>query len=187
MAVVRISDQSLACLGTLGLWFHTPTPSLTIDRLVQNAMRDLGLEREPLPEVKEDFGAPIKVYTTIPNDSVAFTKVVAAKVGGLIIKNPTWSSVLIACVRRLAQSGLKGEALKSVVSVPTRLGCYEGEGFRFYADLDLSVQGQSAVDACQHMCVLARQHGFGLAVDFVWRDNPRALYRGVTGRIEINA
>ena len=57
MPVVRLNDATFADLSTLKTWFGTKTPSETIDRIVQEAMDQLGMEREEEPEAVEEPGA----------------------------------------------------------------------------------------------------------------------------------
>ena len=50
MPVVRINDATFADLKSIATWFGTKTPSQTIDRIVQEAMEQLGMERDEEPE-----------------------------------------------------------------------------------------------------------------------------------------
>ena len=50
MPVVRINDATFADLKSIATWFGTKTPSETIDRIVREAMEQLGMERDDEPE-----------------------------------------------------------------------------------------------------------------------------------------
>ena len=43
MPVVRINDATFADLNSMATWFGTKTPSETIDRIVREAMEQLGM------------------------------------------------------------------------------------------------------------------------------------------------
>ena len=60
MPVVRINDATIADLKSIATWFGTKTPSETIDRIVREAMEQLGMERDDEPEAtptKKSTGA----------------------------------------------------------------------------------------------------------------------------------
>lgn len=185
MPVVRISDQSFASLGTLGVWFKTNTPSDTIDRIVRKTMTDLGIEPEHATEIIENFASMSRIYRHFPEDSVAFTKPFEAQVGKLVVQKPNWSNILLATIRELSGLGFVGKQLEALLKVPSRAQPYQKEGFRYYADLKLSIQGQSAPDACEEICRIALQHGIALRVGFEWRENDKAIFPGKSARIEI--
>ena len=46
MPVVRINDATFADISTLKEWFKTKSPSETIDRIVREAMEQLGMEHD---------------------------------------------------------------------------------------------------------------------------------------------
>jgi hypothetical protein len=183
MPVVRISDQSFASLGTLGIWFKTDTPSDTIDKIVRKTMAEL----EHATEIIESFASTSKIYRHFPEDSVAFTKPFEAQVGKLVVQKPNWSNILLAAIRELSFLGFVGKQLEALLEVPSRAQPYQKEGFRYYADLKLSIQGQSASDACEEICRIAVQHGIALRVGFAWRDNHKAIFPGKSARIEIGS
>jgi len=180
MPVLRVSDATFADLSTLKTWFGTKTPSETIDRVVKVAMEQLGMERDDEPEAA----------VTITNDGamqfnaapgLSFTKPLSASIDGKRILNPRWSSILIAMVTQLMAKGYEGKRLVEQLEVPARAERYEEEGFKYYPDLGISVQGQSASDAWKEIDRLARAWGIRVKVEFSWRRNPKAQYPGKTG------
>ena len=81
MPVVRINDATFADLKSIATWFGTKTPSETIDRIVREAMEQLGMECEDEPEevaTKTSDGA--MQFDTAPG--LAFTKPLAASMNG---------------------------------------------------------------------------------------------------------
>lgn len=64
---------------------------------------------------------------------------------------------------------------------PANAERYEDEGFKYHADLGISVQGQSASDAWKEIDRLARKWTIPVTIEFWWRQNDKAQYPGRTG------
>ena len=180
MPVIRINDATFAGLSALKTWFGTKTPSDTIDRVVREAMEQLGMERDDEPEEA----------VTITNDGaiefdsapgLSFTKPLTASIDGKRILNPRWSSILIATITQAMTKGYEGKKLVEQLQVPAKAERYEEDGFKYYADLGISVQGQSASDAWKEIDRLAKAFGIRVKVEFWWRRNSKAQYPGKTG------
>lgn len=180
MPVLRINDATFANLSTLKTWFGTKSPSETIDRIVQEAMEQLGIERDD-----EIEGVPVAssngalVFDTAP--SLTFTKPMKAVVGGRSMQNPNWASILHVMIAHLKAKGLEGEKLVRELSVPAKASSYEDDGYRFFPELGISVQGQSAADAWKEVDRLAKKWRIPVTVEFVWRQNPKAQHPGKAG------
>lgn len=180
MPVVRLNDATFADLSTLKTWFGAKTPSDTIDRIVQQAMEQLGMERDDEPEdavaITNDGAME---FTTAPG--LAFTKPLAASIDGKRIVNPRWSSILLAMIAQVKTNGYEGRKLVDQLNVPAKAESYEEEGYKYYPDLGISVQGQSASDAWNEIERLAKAWGIFVKVEYWWRRNPKAQYPGKTG------
>lgn len=181
MPVVRIDDATFAGLSTLKTWFGTRTPGDTIERVVREAMEQLGLERdeEPHPEIAVVSDEGAMEFAHAPG--LSFTKPLAASVNGKAVKSPRWSSILFAVVAHLKAAGLEDEKLARELHIPARAGRYVGEGFRYHHTLGLSLQGQSASDAWKEVDRLAKKWSIPVKVEFWWRHNSKAQYPGCTG------
>lgn len=180
MPVVRINDATFSDLKSIATWFGTKTPSDTIDRIVREAMKQLGMERDDEPEeavVKSDSGAT--EFDIAPG--LAFTKPLSATVNGKAIHSPRWSSILLTVIAHLKAKGFEGEKLVRELGVPARAARFEDEGFKYHPDLGVSIQGQSASDAWKEVDRLAKKWRIPVAVEFWWRQNPKAQYPGRTG------
>lgn len=180
MPVVRINDAAFADIKTLSMWFGTRTPAETIDRIVREAMEQLGLERDD----EADVPAATAVTGAMEFDSVpglSFTKPLSAKVNGKSIPNPRWSGILITMIGEGRAKGFQGEKLVRELNVPAKAGKHEDEGFRHYPELGISVQGQSAADAWKEVDRLAKRWGIPVVVEFWWRQNSKAQFPGRTG------
>jgi hypothetical protein len=180
MPVIRVSDATFAGLSALKTWLGTKTPGDTIDRVVQEALEQLGIERDDEPEAAVTItndGA--MEFDTAPG--LSFTKPLTASIEGKRILNPRWSSILIAMVSQVKSKGFEGKKLVEQLQVPAKAERYEDDGFKYYPDLGISIQGQSASDAWKEIDRLARAWGIRVKVEFWWRRNPKAQYPGKTG------
>lgn len=180
MPVIRVSDPTFADLSTLKTWFGTKTPGDTIERLVREAMEQLGMEREEEPEaVIPTLTEGPFVFDAAP--SLAFTKPLSASVNGKAINSPRWSAILLATIAQLKAKGFEAETLVRELQVPAKLGQHEQDGFKYHVDLGISVQGQSAPDAWKEIDRIAKKWGIPVTVEFQWRQNTKAQYPGKTG------
>ncbi|HEX8654325.1 MAG TPA: hypothetical protein VF693_03770 [Allosphingosinicella sp.] len=180
MPVVRINDATFVDLSTLKTWFGTTTPSETIDRIVRDAMEQLGLERDNEPEAAVTItNEGAMEFDTAPG--LSFTKPLSASVDSKRILNPRWSSILIAVIAQVMAKGNEGKRLVGQLQVPAKVEKYEEDGFKYYPDLGISIQGQSAMDAWKEIDRLAKAWGIRVKVEFWWRRNSKAQYPGKTG------
>jgi len=186
MPVVRVNDATFLDLANIGAWYRTKSPAETIDRIVKEAMEQLGLERDgDADEAVVTSGAPMS-FTSAPG--LSFTKPLKATIGGKNIQSPRWASILLATIAQVkTKTGLTGEKLARELNVPARHDKFENEGFKWHQDLGISVQGQSAADCWKEVDRLAKKHGIPAEVEFWWRQNPKAQHPGKTGTLKSGA
>lgn len=182
MPVVRINDATFADLSTLKTWFRTKTPSETIDRIVQEAMEQLGMERNDEPEEAATATSDgVMQFDTAPG--LAFTKPRVASINGKVLQSSRWSAILLAMIAQVKAKGLDGEKLARELAIPAKAEQYEEEGFKYRPDIGISVQGQSAPDAWKEVDRLAKKWRIPVTVEFQWRENPKAQFPGKTGML----
>ena len=179
MPVVRVNDATFADLSTLKTWFGTKTPSETIDRLVRETMEQMGMEREDEPEYQMTTIDNPMQFDGVPG--LSFTKPLAASINGKSLQSPRWSAILLAMIAQVKAKGIENEKLVRELAVPAKTAKYEGEGFKYYQDLGISVQGQSASDCWKEVDRLAKKWRIPVTVEFWWRQNPKAQHPGKTG------
>ena len=180
MPVIRVNDATFADLSALKTWFGTKTPSETIDRIVREAMEQLGMERDDEPEeVGPDSDTEAMEFTTAPG--LTFTKPLKATIGGKQVQNPKWSSILLAMIAQVKAKGFEGDKLVRELHIPTKAKEYDEEGYKYQPDLGISVQGQSAADAWKEIDRIAQKWRIPVTVEFMWRQNPKAQYPGKAG------
>lgn len=177
MPVVRINDATFIDLSTLKTWLGTKSPSETIDRIVRDTMEQLGIERDEEAEgVSAASADGALVFDTAP--SLTFTKPMKATINGKAIQNPNWASILHAMIAQVKAKGFDGDKLVRELAIPTKASNYEEDGYRFFRELGISVQGQSAADAWKEVDRLAKKWHIPVNVEFVWRQNPKAQHPG---------
>jgi hypothetical protein len=180
MPVVRINDATFADLKTIAAWFGTKTPSETIDRIVREAMEQLGMERDDQPEATPTAASSGTMeFKSAPG--LAFTRPLSASVNGKAIHSPRWSAILVTTIAHVKAKGVERERLVRELHIPAKVEQYEEEGFKYYPDLGISVQGQSAAEAWKEVDRLANKWRIPVTVEFWWRQNPKAQYPGRTG------
>ncbi|WP_374654173.1 T4SS efffector SepA family protein [Dongia sp.] len=180
MPVVRINDATFADLKSIAAWFGTKTPSETIDRVVREAMEQLGMERDDEPaEVATTTNDGVMQFESAPG--LAFTKPLAASINGKALHSPRWSAILLTMIAQVKSKGFEGEKLVRELAIPAKVEQYEEEGFKYYSNLGISVQGQSASDCWKEVDRLAKNWRIPVSVEFRWRQNPKARHPGRTG------
>lgn len=183
MPVLRVNDATFADLSTLKTWFGTKTPSETIDRIVQEAMGHLGMERDDEPDgAVQTTSDGAMQFDSAPG--LAFTKPLSATVNGKSIRSPRWSAILLAMIAQLKSRGFEGQKLVRELQLPSRVEKYEDEGYKFYPDLGISIQGQSAADAWKEIDRIADKWAIPVTVEFWWRQNSKAQFPGRTGVLQ---
>ncbi|KAB2789877.1 hypothetical protein F9L06_25730 [Brucella anthropi] len=180
MPVVRINDATFADLSTLKTWYSTKTPSETIDRIVREAMEQLGIERDDEHEIVANTTSEGAIqFDTAPG--LAFTKPLAASINGKALHSPRWAALLLTMIGQVKAKGFEGEKLVRELAIPAKAVQYEEEGFKYHPDLGISVQGQSAADCWKEVDRLAKKWRIPVLVEFWWRQNPKAQHPGKTG------
>lgn len=180
MPVVRINDATFTDLSTLRTWFGTKSPSETIDRIVREAMEQLGIERddEAFEQIEVPTGAA-PIFDAAP--SLTFTKPLKATINGKSVSNPKWATLLHLMIAQVKAKGFEGEKLVKELGIPARFANYEHDGFKFFPDLGVSIQGQSAADAWKEVDRLAKKWFIPVIVEFIWRQNSKAQHPGKSG------
>lgn len=182
MPVTRLNDATFADLKVIATWMGTKTPPETIDALVREKLEALGLERDVSDEVASsiDAGGDLMFDTT---PGLTFTRILSARLNNGKAEKLNWAGLLMKVVSVVKSKGLSGDKLVTELQVPAKVSTYTNEGYKFYSDLGISIQGQSAKDAWEEVSRLADKFGIPVEVRFQWRDNEKAQYPGKIGVI----
>ncbi len=183
MPVIRVSDATFVDLKSISTWLGTETPSKTIESLVRERMNALGLERD-VDENEAELSASKGTATVFERTpGLTFTRILSAKLDGKLLGKQNWAGLLVEIIKHIKAKGVGSAQLATEVQIPTKSSAYEEEGFRFYPDIGISIQGQSAQDAWREVSRLADKHSIPVEVEFQWRDNEKAQHPGRVGII----
>ena len=183
MPVIRISDATFVDLKSIATWLGADTPSKTIERLVREKMDSLDLERDAGEEVTEVASSEEGPFYFERTPGLTFTRILSATMNGQPLDKPKWAGLLIEMAKRVKAKGFASDQLATELQIPTKRNAYEEEGYRFYPELGLSIQGQSAQDAWREISRLADKHRIPVEIEFQWRDNEKAQHPGRVGII----
>ena len=119
--------------------------------------------------------------------SLTHTKVLEIKFAGRPLdRNQTnWNGLMNATIREAKTVSKSPADFKKLLVVNYVNGQKNDEGYRYFPDLNLSVQGQDANGAWKAACHIAQQLGRELTATFVWREKEGAAFPGVTGRFSL--
>ena len=148
----------------------------TIDSVINRALDALEA-LGPKPAISR--GSPRQVDPSAP-PNLAHTTVRSIELCGRILQpNETfWNTLLIAALREAAKRGHPPEALKGLLIANAVVGRKEDEGYRYFKDLGLSIQGQDSNAAWRATYHLAHTLDLPVKVTFSWRDTPKAAFPG---------
>lgn len=129
----------------------------------------------------------VRQFNPVSPPDLTHTKVLSIEFCGRVFdRNQTnWAALLIAAIREAKASTKSLKELKPLLLVPFVEGQKTVEGYQFYPDLGISVQGQDARGAWKAIAHIARELGRPVTVTFVWREKEGASFPGVTGRFSI--
>lgn len=183
MPVIRISDATFIDLKNISTWLGTDTPSKTIENLVREKMDALDLERDVNDEQTEVVAREGEATVFESTPGLTFTRILSATMNGKSLGKSNWAGLLIEMAKHVKAKGFVADRLATELQIPTNSEAYEEEGYRFYPELGISVQGQSAQDAWKEVSRLADKHGIPVEVEFQWRENEKAQHPGLVGII----
>ena len=184
MPVIRISDAAFSSLKHIATWLDADTPAQTINKLVNNEMERLGLERDSEKESGIGGGLEDGVLIFEKAPGLSFTRILSASIDRQKLTKTNWGELLLEVIHKVHAKGLEGERLVRELHVPAKIGRYEDEGYKFHSTLDISVQGQSASDAWKEIDRLTKKHDIRVELEFQWRDNDKAEHPNRIGKMQ---
>ena len=134
-------------------------------------------------------GAEVDVAISDPFSppSLKHTKVLCAEVDGQEVTKANWATVRHAVVAiALDRGGYNLRRLLEVCPMNAIAPPKYDEGYSYYQDLGLSIQGQDANHAWQATAAMARALGLRVKVRFQWRAKTDAEYPGKLGLLTID-
>jgi hypothetical protein len=122
-------------------------------------------------------------FDAISPPDLTHTKLLSAKLDGSYIRETKWNQLLVEAIRLGRKRATTDDELRRLIPVNFVTGKRDTDGYHFYADIGLSVQGQEAKTAWQAAHHIARQLGISIEAEFQWRVKDGAAHPGVTGRL----
>jgi hypothetical protein len=182
MPAVAIQDSTFERLQR-----HAKPLVDTIDSVMNRALDALEQVRgDRAPGSGHGPGAERRIDPrTLPN--LTHTKVLDASIGGRPVTKAKWNSLLEEMLRLAMKRVGSFEKLRQLCPANIAKGRKEDEGFRYLADIDVSVQGQDANGASRAIVMLAQELGIVVEIDFMWRHKEGAAHPGERARIQIAA
>ena len=86
-----------------------------------------------------------------------------------------WAHLLLATITAIKAKGLSGAKLVSELQVPAKTAQYSNEGYKYYPELGISVQGQAAQDAWKEIERIATKWSIPVEAQFQWRQNKPSI------------
>ena len=118
---------------------------------------------------------------------LSFTRILSDSVNDSKPQKENWAGLLVKVIGVVKAKRFSGEKLVNELQVPARASEYTMDGYKFFPDLGISVQGQSATDAWKDVSRLADRFRIPVEVRFQWRDNQKAQHPGKIGVIRAGA
>jgi len=135
--------------------------------------------------VKQASGLVQGEYDSFDPPDLTHTGINSAKFGGAQVNSPNWNVMLEIAIRQAVRKLGSVEALRKVVPINVMDGKKTDQGYRYLADVNVSVQGQSAKDAWKATAKIARRLGRTVHVQFYWQNKEGAEHPGEIGIFRI--
>ena len=156
----------------------------TTDAVVNRALD--ALEHREGHSVPEDSPSVAECQIDAGNlPNLKHTKVLDASLEGKRVVKPNWNRILERILIRAMKQFSDFDELRRLCPVNMVRGRKEDEGYRYLAEIDVSVQGMSANDACGALVVAAQSLRVELAIAFMWRPREGAAHPGKKARLNI--
>ena len=156
----------------------------TTDAVVNRALD--ALEHREGHSVPEDSPSVAECQIdawNLPN--LKHTKVLDASLDGNRVVKPNWNRILERILIRAMKQFSDFDELRRLCPVNMVRGRKEDEGYRYLAEIDVSVQGMSANDACGALVVAAQSLRVELGITFMWRPREGAAHPGKKARLNV--
>jgi hypothetical protein len=122
-------------------------------------------------------------FDALSPPDLTHTKLLSAKLNGTYLREVKWNQLLVEAIRRARKHASTDDQLRRLIPVNFVTGKRDNDGYHFYSDIGLSVQGQEANTAWKGAHHIARQLGISIEAEFQWRVKDGAAHPGVTGRL----
>ena len=156
----------------------------TTDMVVNRALDALE-NHQGLASPREDSSTAERKIDPRKLPNLTHTKILDASLGGDRVAKPNWKSLLDRVVVRAMKQVADFDEVRKLCPVNMVQGCKEDEGYSHLAEINVSVQGMSANDACRALVIAAQSLGLELEIVFLWRNKEGATYPGERARLHV--
>lgn len=131
--------------------------------------------------------AGVRPFNPANPPNLAFTQPVSVTLCGqrFVHGHLYWNTVMFAAIREAGDRGLDAEGLLKLMVVPSVNGKKEEHGYKYMADLGISVQGQDANGAWKQTYEVVKELGLPIEVTWRWQNNPKATLPGQMGSFSV--
>jgi hypothetical protein len=174
MPTIDMPQDVLKDLGDLAVPFEDKSPIDVIRKLIAERKKAL------------NSGGDVQVFSTVAPPDLSHTKVLDAKINDRVMLKPNWNSLMDRVIKAAVQKFDAG-TLDELVLAKHVTGEKTNQGYRYFAEGNISVQGQDATGAWKTTSNLLKALGHSVEITFEWYDNPKASNPGKVGRFVIPA
>jgi hypothetical protein len=178
---VELTEATFARIKSLADPFKDTTPEAVIQKALDAYEQKSSGQNGNSNPTKS--GAQPRSFDAISPPDLTHTKLLSAKLDGAHIREVKWNQLLVEAIRLARKHASTDDELRRLIPVNFVTGKKDTDGYHFYPDIGLSVQGQEAKTAWQASHHIARQLGISIEAEFQWRVKDGAAHPGVTGRL----
>ena len=118
--------------------------------------------------------------------NLTHTKILDVSLAGERVVKPNWNRLLGRMLIRAMKQLASFDRIRQYCPANMVQGLKEDKGYRHLSEVDISVQGTSANNACAALVAAAQSLGIELEVAFMWRHNKEgAQYPGERARLRM--
>jgi hypothetical protein len=156
----------------------------TVDTVINRVLDAYEASREETDDTDLVTGGVPKDFDPSSPPNLTHTKVLSVHFNGIKFsrEDTNWNALLSEAIRAAKKHAKSDDELRRVVLANFITGKKEDEGYRYLADINLSVQGQDANSAWKATYNIARLLKLPFEIVFAWRLKTEASHPGVTGR-----
>ena len=149
---------------------------------IRHAEKLIASRNANIEQTEENSSSP-RMFDAKSVPNLRHTKLLSARVVNETIRS-TWNGLLFNLIGQIPKEQIeKPDEARRLIIVNFVTGKKEDEGYRFVPELGISVQGQDANSSWKGASHIARELGFPVEVEFLWRMKEGAAFPGVTGRL----
>ena len=157
----------------------------TPDTVVNRALDAL----EKNSELVSKRDSPLQHHQIDPRKlpDLKHTKVLDATLNGEQIVRPNWNRLVEQVLRRAREQFPDFDDLRKVCLVNMVRGRKEDEGYRYFSEMDISIQGLSANNACAALVNSVPSLDVQLDFTFRWRSKEGAAFPGEVAHLTLGS